>query len=96
MKIHLTVILKSKKDDVATLRAALLDLVKKSTQEKACLQYDLHQNKDDETVFILHETWEDEQGLALHNDQVYLKYFFEDCKVLLDEKPTVFSTNHLA
>jgi quinol monooxygenase YgiN len=62
-----------------------LDLVQNSTNEVACLQYDLHQSIENPTNFIFHEVWENEARLKLHNKQSYLISFFENSKPLLQE-----------
>ena len=96
MAINLTVILKSKPENTATVRSLLLELVEKSTQEVACKQYDLHQNCDDANTFIFHEIWENQNGLDNHNQQSYIQSFFEKAKTLLQETPIVFRTDKLA
>ncbi|TDE49206.1 putative quinol monooxygenase [Flavobacterium sp. GT3P67] len=96
MPINLTVILKSKPESKDTLKSLLLDLVQNSTKEAACLQYDLHQNMEESTIFIFHEVWENEAGLKLHNEQSYLISFFENAKPLLQEVPVIHRTEKLA
>jgi quinol monooxygenase YgiN len=78
------------------LTAKLKKLVALSTKEAACLQYDLHQDKEDASVFVFHETWKDEAGLDNHNKQAYIKEFFATAKVLLDREPIVYSTLRVA
>jgi quinol monooxygenase YgiN len=96
MKIHLTVILKSKIESVGLFAGKLNEIVAQSTKEAACLQYELHQDKEDSSIFIFHETWKDKAGLDNHNQQTYIKAFFEDAKVLLDAEPIVYSTARVA
>ena len=95
MEINLTVILKSKPESTAAFKSLLLDLVQKSTKEKACLQYELHQSEKEPNVFIFHETWENQEGLDLHNQQFYLKSFFENANLYLEESPVIYKTNKL-
>lgn len=96
MKIHLTVIFKSKPERAANLSAAIINLVHKSKAEAACLQYDLHQNMADETEFILHETWANAEGLQQHNEQKHLKDFAAIAKDLLAEPFKVYKTTQIA
>lgn len=96
MPINLTVVLKSKEELTTTLKEMLLTLVAQSTQETACLQYDLHQSVDDSNTFIFHEIWENEAGLQLHNEQPYLIEFFEKAKPMLQVPPTIYFTNKLS
>lgn len=96
MVINLTVILKSKPENTATVKSLLLELVEKSTKESVCLQYDLHQNIEEPNTFIFHEIWENQNGLDSHNQQSYIQSFFEKAKTLLQETPIVFRTDKLA
>jgi quinol monooxygenase YgiN len=95
MEINLTVILKSKSEFRDELKTILENLVKNSRRETACLQYDLHQNIDDPNVFIFHEIWKDKEGLNLHNEQPYIKQFFQTAELYLEEKIKVFITSRL-
>ncbi|MFV5693262.1 putative quinol monooxygenase [Flavobacterium sp. LT1R49] len=95
MQINLTVIIKSKLESIETLKSLLLDLVQNSTKEAACIQYDLHQSKDQPNTFIFHEIWENQNGLDNHNQQLYLQSFFENSKSLLQETPILYKTEKL-
>ena len=95
MKINLTVILKTKPESTESFKSLLLDLVQKSTTEKSCLQYDLHQSEKEPNIFIFHEVWENQEGLDLHNQQTYLKSFFENASLYLQETPIIYKTNKL-
>ncbi|WP_369753811.1 putative quinol monooxygenase [Flavobacterium sp. WC2409] len=95
MKIHLTVLLKSKAENIEELKSKLKELVIQSNKEVACLQYDLHQSKKDPSVFIFHEIWEDQDGLDIHNNQSYIRDFFAISKTLLQDTPIVHSTSRV-
>lgn len=96
MAINLTVILKSKVESIENFKSLLLDLVQNSKKEAACLQYDLHQSDKEPQVFIFHEVWENQAGLEHHNQQTYLKSFFENAKLYLEEAPIIYKTNKLS
>jgi quinol monooxygenase YgiN len=96
MPINLTVIIKSKPESRETLKSLLLDLVQNSKKEAACIQYDLHQSREESNTFIFHEIWEDQNGLDNHNQQSYIEFFFENSKLLLQETPILYKTNKLA
>ena len=55
MNVNLTAIIKSHIGKEDALKQILLELVKGSRTEEACLQYDLHQAADEPNVFIFHE-----------------------------------------
>ncbi|MGL3000536.1 putative quinol monooxygenase [Flavobacterium sp. RSSB_23] len=96
MKINLTAILKSKPENIEELRHILLDMVDKSKSEKACIQYELHQDRNDKSLFIFHEVWENQVGFDLHNQQNYIQSFFQKSKSLLQEEPLLYFTNRIA
>jgi quinol monooxygenase YgiN len=95
MTINLTVIIKSKLESIETLKSLLLDLVQNSIKEAACIQYDLHQSKEQPNTFIFHEIWENQNGLDNHNQQSYILSFFENSKPLLQETPILYKTEKL-
>ncbi|WP_412466926.1 putative quinol monooxygenase [Pedobacter sp. KLB.chiD] len=94
MSIYLTAIVKSKKETLAELRTMLLDMVVNSRRERACIQYDLHEAADKDT-FIFQEEWEDQAGLDLHNNQLYLLDFVAQANRLTDEI-VIYKTEKLA
>nr|WP_315175292.1 putative quinol monooxygenase [uncultured Flavobacterium sp.] len=96
MKINLIAILKSKSENIEELRHILLDMVNQSKSETACVQYELHQDKNDKSLFIFHEVWENKIGFELHNQQNYIQAFFQNSKSLLQEEPLLYFTNRLA
>lgn len=96
MQINLTVIIKSKPEDTEILKSLLLDLVQNSKKETACLQYDLHQSKEESNTFIFHEIWENQNGLDNHNQQPYILSFFKNSTLLLQDPPILYKTTKLA
>lgn len=96
MIIYLTAIIKSKPGKVELLKSLLFELVSQSIKENACLQYELHQASEDENVFIFHEEWANEAGLALHNSQPHLKAFVEKSAEILDGGINVYKTNKIS
>jgi quinol monooxygenase YgiN len=95
MNINLTVFIKSKAAYADDIRQMLQAMVVQSKQETACLQYDLHQGIDEPHIFIFHEVWQDEKGLALHNEQPYIKAFGEIIAEKLQEAPVIYKTIRL-
>lgn len=95
MRIHLTVLLKSKEEFTEKTKKILENLVENSRKEGGCLQYDLHQNIENPNVFIFHEVWQNKEIFDLHHSQPYVKYFFEMAPNLLKENPEVFFTHKI-
>lgn len=96
MNIYLTAIIKSTAGNAAALKTLLLQLVSGSTKESACLQYDLHQSKADENLFIFHEIWESQEGLDLHDTQPHIKTFIEQSAALLDGPVVIHKTEMIS
>lgn len=95
MNINLTAVIKAKPGNAELVKGLLLKLVEGSTKEEACIQYDLHQSADDENIFIFHEIWDGENGLALHNSQPHLKEFQAAVAAILDGPVVLYRTNRL-
>jgi|GEM_PF-688681 len=96
MNVNLTVIVKVNPNYLDEVKKMLQNMVVESRKEKACLNYVLHQSIEDPTIFIFHETWENEQLLAIHNEKPYLKAFkklINDHKII--ETPTIYRTKKL-
>lgn len=96
MSVSLTVLSRSKPGHSETLKKLLIGLVDSSRQEKACLQYDLHQSTEDENLFIFHEIWADEEGFKLHNEQAHILQFREASKDIREESTIRYFTNKIA
>jgi quinol monooxygenase YgiN len=96
MSLFLTAVSKSKPGSSQELKALLLELVKNSRQEAACIQYDLHQSTDDENMFIFHEEWQSEEGFKLHNTQPHILKHKEASKDIIDGPTILHITKRLA
>jgi len=96
MSLYLTAIITGKPGSAAELKEVLQNVVQPSRQEKACIQYDLHQSAADENVFIFHEEWADEAGFAAHNQQPYIRDFIEKANALAAGPILIHFTNRLA
>ncbi|WP_345209994.1 putative quinol monooxygenase [Mucilaginibacter gynuensis] len=96
MSIYLTALVKCKPGTTAQMKGYLQQLVAASTQEAACLQYELYQSTEDETQFIFHETWADQPGLDLHNGQPHLQTFKQQIADIIDGTVTVYKTDRAA
>lgn len=89
MNIHITAILKSKPEFQEELKQFLQNLVEQSQKETACLGYTLHQSIDDEDVFYFYEIWENEDGVASHNEQPHFQDFIQFIENKLQEAPII-------
>ncbi|TRW23919.1 antibiotic biosynthesis monooxygenase [Flavobacterium zepuense] len=95
MNVNLTAIIKSHPGKEDALKEVLLELVKGSTTEEACLKYDLHQAADEPNVFIFHEIWRSPAELDAHGQTPHIAKFVKDSEALLLEPVKVYITNKL-
>lgn len=92
----LTVIayMRAKPGREAELREALEALIKPTTAERGCVNYDLHQGAEDPAVFFFYENWESAQDLDTHLDAPHLRHFSSIMGDLLDEQGLTITRLH--
>jgi quinol monooxygenase YgiN len=93
MKVYLTAMIKSTEGNADQMKELIKDLVAASKKESACLQYELFQSIEEETQFIIHETWKDQDKLDEHNKSAHLDTFVQQSQFFLDGKIVVYKTN---
>jgi len=64
--VTVTALVKAKPGKVAALKKELLKVIAPTRKEDGCISYDLHQDVDDSTVFVFHETWASREHLDAH------------------------------
>ena len=92
MKIYLTAIIQSKEEYRTEVMEVLQNMVKETRKEEANESYILHQGIEDKNQFVFYEIWKNKEGLALHNQQSYIKAFGALVDEKLQEKPQIFLT----
>lgn len=55
-----------KPEAVAMVKAEMLRLVGETVKESGCLNYTLHQDQDDPSIFVFYENWASAEDLARH------------------------------
>ncbi|NQD92901.1 antibiotic biosynthesis monooxygenase [Pseudomonas sp. CrR25] len=63
----------------AAVEAGLRQLVDASRAEVGCLQYDLHQHRDNPQVFVMLEQWLDAAALSAHQQSPHFQAFGARC-----------------
>ena len=71
------------------LRKMLLGLVEPARAETGCIMYDLHQSRDDTTLFMFYECWQSKEALEKHLQQTYINSFMETADEFHAEPLTV-------
>ncbi|RKS97366.1 putative quinol monooxygenase [Chryseobacterium defluvii] len=93
MKIYLTAIIKAKEEYRTEVLKTLQNMVGETRKEEACELYSLHQGIEDQNQFVFYEIWKNEEGLALHNQQPYIRAFGALVDEKLQEKPQIYTTH---
>ncbi|MFG0330384.1 MAG: putative quinol monooxygenase [Phycisphaerales bacterium] len=67
--------IRSRPEKVNLVRAELEKLVPITRDEAGCLQYDLHQDRDDPARFLFYENWESRELWLAHMNAPHLQSF---------------------
>ena len=92
-KIVLIARLKVKADKIEAARSAALAIVEPSRKETGCINYDIHQSIEDETVFFWHETWINKVALDEHFATPFFQEFFAIVGEVAAEPPQINLTS---
>ena len=76
----------AKSNTIEQVRDELIKMIAPTRYEPGCLEYRLHQDKQDPTVFIFYENWDSEACLAGHMDSDHFKDYVCAVDGLLGEK----------
>ena len=84
----LTVVAKvvAKKEYVEIVKGELLKLVAPTRKEDGCIDYCLHQDNNDSTVFIFYENWENATCLEKHMNSEHFKAYVSAIDGMIEEK----------
>lgn len=77
--------LKVKKEAVEQAKKAALAIIEPSRAEKGCLNYDFHQAIDDDSIFVWHETWANQQAVEAHGASEHFKDFSRKIEDLTEQ-----------
>jgi quinol monooxygenase YgiN len=67
------------------VKRELLSLVAPTRSEPGCINYDLHQSKEDGSVFMFYENWVSKDDLDKHLAMPYLQEFLGKAEEILAE-----------
>lgn len=94
-KIVLIARLKVKEDKIEEAKKAALAIVADSRSEEGCINYDIHQSVEDETLFFWHETWKNKAALDEHFETPFFKKFFATVGEVAAEEPQINLTRKI-
>ncbi len=69
----------------ARVREELESLLAPTRSEKGCLNFDMHEATDDETLFLFHENWTSREDLETHLAAPHIKHWLAAAPTLLAE-----------
>ena len=71
----------AKADKIEEVKTELNRLIEPTRKEEGCINYDLHQSKEDQAIFIFHENWTSEAHLDAHLETDHIK----TCQAALED-----------
>ncbi|MSN26925.1 MAG: antibiotic biosynthesis monooxygenase [Geobacter sp.] len=78
--------LTAKSEAIETVKAELLKMLAPTRQEQGCLEYRLHQDKDNPAVFVFYENWENRACFEQHmNSRHFLSYVAAVSELIADK-----------
>ncbi|ARI76294.1 putative quinol monooxygenase [Halobacillus mangrovi] len=83
--IVVTAVFKPKQNQTRPLIHELEKVKKASREEKSCIQYDLHQSLEDDTLLI-YEVWEDEDAVEEHIETDHYKTYRKNTEDLIESR----------
>ena len=82
-RITVLALMKAKEGMEETVRQVLLSLVNPTRSEPGCINYDLHQARDEKSQFMFFENWKSMEDLEKHLETPHLKAFRQKADSLL-------------
>lgn len=82
-------------DKVEETKQAALKIIAPSRAEDGCVNYDVHQSIEDETVFFWHETWKSKAAIDEHFATPFFGEFFQTVNEFVAEPPQINLTKKL-
>jgi len=76
----------AKSDAVETVKAELIKMLAPTRQEDGCIEYRLHQDKDNPAVFVFYENWKSLTCLEQHMNSSHFKEYVAAVSDLIAEK----------
>ena len=67
-----------------TVLTELSKIVIPTQKERGCINYELHVDNDNDTIFIFYENWESEKDLEAHQGASHIKECFSVIGKMLD------------
>ena len=74
MTVKLTIVarIEAVPEKTELVRSELLKLVQPTRREAGCIQYDLHQDNNDPSVFLFYENWQSRELWQAHMNSAHI------------------------
>lgn len=89
-------IMKAKPGKEAALKQEVIALVAPTRKESGCINYDLHQDLDDQAKVMFHENWTSKAHLDAHLNSPHLQAFRAKAESLLAEPVQILLAEKIA
>jgi len=83
-ELKIVAIMKVKPEAVSEIKPVFEAIVKGSQSEEGCIFYNLHQDINDSTRFIMLEEWKSQDAINFHNETPHYKAFKESSKDMIE------------
>ncbi|PKQ61987.1 antibiotic biosynthesis monooxygenase [Labilibaculum filiforme] len=90
-KITIVARILAKAEKSEAVKAELIKLVGFSRSDKGCINYDLHQDQENQNLFFVYENWENRASLQQHAESKHFVNFVDATKDANEE----FSVNEM-
>lgn len=93
----LTIVAKvtAKSDAIEEVKAELLKMIAPTRMEQGCIEYRLHQDIENPTVFVFYENWENTACFEQHINSPHFKEYVTAVSDLINDK-TVHKMSELS
>ena len=85
-KITVVAKIVAKKDCIEAVKAELFKLIPPTRKENGCIEYNLHQDNQDPSIFLFYETWESVAAIENHITTDHYKAYAKALDGILVEK----------
>ena len=75
-----------REDAVDAVKAELLKMIAPTRQEEGCIEYRLHQDTSDPSVFLFFETWAGQAALERHKNSPHYRNYVAAVDGMLADK----------
>lgn len=67
------------------VKTELLKLIEITRAEKGCINYDLHQDNENQNLFLFHENWESKELWQIHMQNTHLAAYMQATEGAVEE-----------